>query len=172
MNKLLLAGFAGLLLSNLGAKGQSWAGSLPVDAASGKIVYRGSIVAPEIETTALCKRAKNYTYQAFDLSDTTRIITRTIFVSKWPANLHCQVAIKVVSGGYYYELSGFWYSIRAGEAFGPRGTIMRPTPDKFIGAEDQLETISRQAPGDLQTWQQQLAQAAQKTIGELQAAMR
>jgi hypothetical protein len=172
MNKLLLAGFAGLLLSNLGVKGQSWAGSLPVDSASGKIVYRGSIATPEIETTVLRKRAKNYTYQAFDLSDTTWIVTRTIFVSKWPDDLYCQVAIKVVSGGYHYELSRFGYFIRAGEAFGPRGTIMRPIPDKFINAEDQLETISRKAPRDLQAWQQQLAQAAQKTIGELQAAMR
>jgi hypothetical protein len=91
--KVLRLSIVGLLLSNLGAKGQSWAGSLPVDSASGKIVYRGSIAAHEIETTVLHKRAKNYTYQVFDLSDTTRIITRTIFVSKWPADSYYQVAI-------------------------------------------------------------------------------
>jgi hypothetical protein len=53
--KVLRLSIVGLLLSNLGAKGQSWAGSLPVDSASGKIVYRGSIAANEIETTVLHK---------------------------------------------------------------------------------------------------------------------
>jgi hypothetical protein len=172
MKNLLRLYFAGLLLSSMGAKGQSWAGNLPIDSASGKIVYRGSIAAPGVEATALRKRAKTYTYQEFDLSDTTRIATRTVFVSKWPADLHCQVAIEVVSGSYHYELSKFGYFIRGGEAFNSQGTIMRPTSDKFIGAEEQLKTISCKAPRDLQAWQKQLTQAVHKTIGELQAAMR
>jgi hypothetical protein len=169
MKKLLLAALLCVWTVAL-TRAQEWAGGLPVDSTSGRLVYRGRVEAKGVSVTTLRQRAKAYTFHLY-VPDTTRVLTETLYHVGGRPDLDCQLVIRVASGSYRYELSKFHYFVRGGEGFGRGGRIEHISPNYSSPVEEMLRGTSKHPTTTVKALQEEIAQAAAKAIAELQAAM-
>lgn len=166
-----------LLLTSLAAHSQEWAGGLPLDSTSGKIVFQGSEVVPETPAAVLRKRAITYARNSAYTSarslvvvDSAQAITLLVFVRPSLFDLHYQLTVLVTNGSYHYSLFDFGYTIRVGEGF-MRGRIVSKEPNRQVAAEVMWQDARQGYPSFRPTFQKQLAEAAEQGIAQLQAAM-
>jgi hypothetical protein len=167
MKRLLLAV---LLLGGGSAAAQHWAGSLPVDSASGRIVYQGRVEAGRVSAEAMRRRAVRYTAGLFS-RDTVQLLTGTSQQKEGRFTISYQVTIWPKTDRYRYELYVFalTYPVRVGEGF-VMGRISPIVKGKYISI-DQLRDKATRPVADITDWPVAVARVAERVIAQVQATM-
>jgi hypothetical protein len=168
MKKLLLVGL--FLLAATASKAQAWTGGLPVDSASGRIVYQGSVEAGRVSAAALRRRAVRYTAGLFS-RDTVHLLTGRSQQQEGRFKVSYQVTIWPTTDRYRYELYivGLTYPVRVGEG-SIAGRISPIVQGKYIPI-DQLRDKATRPVADLTDWQVAVERVAQRVIAEVKATM-
>lgn len=158
------------MLAATASKAQAWAGGLPVDSASGRIVYEGSVEAGHVSAGVLRRRAVRYTAGLFS-RDTVQLLTGSSQQKEGRFRVSYKVTIWPTTDRYRYELYVFalTYPVRVGEGF-IAGRISPVIEGKHIRI-DQLRDKATRPVADLTDWQIAVECVAQRVIAEVKATM-
>jgi len=173
--KYALLAFLSICAGTAGA--QQWRAALPVDSSSGKVLYKGTVDTPGATAEQLFKRAKSYAHvatQAPMIEEATNVVSGPAEKPLKGRILRYEVYIKVRPGGYSYELSDFQNKTMAVQyANGVGGLSSAP------GGQAPIERVLNNPDGyrkgkptaALLSYQQQVAEAAQQAVADLNRAM-
>jgi hypothetical protein len=169
MKKLLLSTLLVMWTAAV-AKAQDWAAGLPVDSASGRIVYQGSVEAGRVSAAALRRRAVRYTAGLFS-RDTLHLLTGSSQQQEGRFKVSYQVTIWPTTDRYRYELYiiGLTYPVRVGEG-AIAGRISPIVKGKYLPI-DQLRDKATRPVADLTNWQVAVERVAQRVIAEVKTTM-
>jgi hypothetical protein len=167
-----------LLFCLLLASVRGYAQALPVDSASGKVVYRGTVSIPGKSADQIFARAKSYAQVATQ----SPLVEPANYVISGPSEkqlagrvLRYELYIKAINGGYRYELSDFQNKTMPVQYHNAVGALV-----SVPGGQAPIERVLANPDGykkgkptpALLTYQKAVIAAAEQAVADLKQAMK